>query len=290
MGVETTRGGGVTDVTQSGLPGPSVGRDQRMRRSARKLNNRPGRRAILSLAAGAVLWQLAATWIDNTLFFPKLSTIWARFIELVNDGTLQRNLTASFQEYAYGFIVAVSVGVALGVLMAASRFAREVLDPWVSLFNATPVIALSPLFIVIFGIGLSSKIAIVFLVMLFPILLNTFIGLSNTDQELVEAVRSYGANGRQVYTKVKLPMALPTMVGGLRLALSHGLVGVVVSEFFGARNGIGMMIFTSAQTFDSDALFVGVIILGITGVVFTYALLMVERRLAKWRFVQEEGT
>jgi NitT/TauT family transport system permease protein len=125
--------------------------------------------------------------------------------------------------------------------------------------------------------------------MLFPVLLNTYIGLSNTDQDLVEAVRSYGANGRQVYVKVKLPMALPSIVTGLRLALSHGLVGVVVSEFFGAKYGIGMMIFTSAQTFDSDALYMGVIILGLTGVVLTYVLLAVERRVARWRFVKGEA-
>ena len=249
--------------------------------------SRPTRRAIASLVVGAVLWELIARWADNPLFFPPLTDIWSRFLTLAEDGVLADNLKASFQEYAWGFLAAVVVGGALGILMAASRFAREVLDPWVTMLNATPVIALAPLFIVIFGLGLSSKIAIVFLVMLFPILLNTYIGLSNTDDDLVEAIRSYGAKGRQIYTKVKLPMALPQIVAGLRLALSHGLVGVVVSEFFGARAGIGMMIFTSAQTFDTNALYVGVIILGLTGVVLTYALLAVERRLARWRFQKE---
>jgi NitT/TauT family transport system permease protein len=251
------------------------------------LTNRPARRAIGSLVVGALLWELIARWADNPLFFPPLTDIWSRFLTLAEDGTLGDNLVASFQEYGWGFLAAVVVGGALGVLMAASRFAREVLDPWVTMLNATPVIALAPLFIVIFGLGLSSKIAIVFLVMLFPILLNTYIGLSNTDDDLVEAIRSYGAKGGQVYTKVKLPMALPQIVAGLRLALSHGLVGVVVSEFFGARAGIGMMIFTSAQTFDTNALYVGVIILGMTGVVLTYLLLAVERRLARWRFQKE---
>jgi len=266
---------------------PGGSRRRTSQRLLRPLKNQRARRAIGSLIVGAVLWELAARWAENPLFFPPLTDIWGRFLTLAGDGTLAENLAASFQEYGWGFLAAVLIGGGLGVLMAASRFARDVLDPWVTMLNATPVIALAPLFIVIFGLGLSSKIAIVFLVMLFPILLNTFIGLSNTDDDLVEAIRSYGAKGGQIYAKVKLPMALPQIVAGLRLALSHGLVGVVVSEFFGARAGIGMMIFTSAQTFDTNALYVGVIILGLTGVVLTYALLAVERRLARWRFQKE---
>jgi NitT/TauT family transport system permease protein len=288
VAMQNGNGNGRPAAVDPGSAAPSA-RSSRPGRAARVLKNRAAILAVVSLVAGAVIWQLVALWAHNYLFFPPLTQIWSRFLELAGDGTLARNLAASFQEYGWGFLAALIVGSAIGVLMAASSTARDLLDPWVTLLNATPVIALAPLFIVIFGLGLSSKVAIVFLVMLFPILLNTYIGLSNTDDDLVEAVRSYGANGRQVYLKVKLPMALPSIVAGLRLALAHGLVGVVVSEFFGARDGIGMMIFTSAQTFDTNALYVGVIILGLTGVVLTYGLLAVERRVARWRFAKGES-
>ena len=104
----------------------------------------------------------------------------------------------------------------------------------------------------------------------------------------MEAAKAFGASSRQVYLKVKLPMALPFLVAGLRLASSHGLVGIVVAEFFGARNGIGLMIEQSAQTFDTRALFVGIFMLGLTGIAITYGLMAVERRLSRWRVSSEE--
>jgi NitT/TauT family transport system permease protein len=147
---------------------------------------------------------------------------------------------------------------------------------------------LAPLFIVIFGLGVESKVAVCALVMLFPILINTFTGFATTDRQLVEAVQAFSANWWQVYTKVKLPMAVPNLVAGLRLAAAHGLVGIVVSELFGARAGLGLMIRNAAETFDSRTLFVGIIILGAAGVVISYAVMAVERRVARWRFTQED--
>jgi NitT/TauT family transport system permease protein len=180
-------------------------------------------------------------------------------------------------------VLAIAAGGVVGVAMAASRTTRDVFDPWVSFFNATPTIALAPLFILIFGLGLWSKVVICAIVMLFPILLNTYYGLSGTDPQLVETARSYSANPWQVYTKVKFPMAVPSFVAGLRLAAAHGLVGIVVSEFFGARAGIGILIQNSAETFDTAGLFVGICVLGFAGVIITYALIFAERRVGKWR-------
>jgi NitT/TauT family transport system permease protein len=171
----------------------------------------------------------------------------------------------------------------IGITMAASRTLREILDPWVAFLNATPTIALAPLFILILGLGLSSKVAICAIVMLFPILLNTYYGLTGTDAQLVETARSYNAKPWQVYWMVKFPMAVPSFVAGLRLAAAHGLVGVVVSELFGARAGIGLLIQESAETFDTAGLFVGICVLGIAGVLVTYALIFAEKRVGKWR-------
>jgi NitT/TauT family transport system permease protein len=160
------------------------------------------------------------------------------------------------------------------------------MDPWVSMLYSTPIIALGPLFILWFGIGMSSKVAVIFLVVVFPVLLNAFVGLSTTDLGLIEAARSFGATTAQVFSKVRFPAALPFIVTGLRLGVARGLVGVVVAELFGAKAGLGYLILISAQTFDTAALFVGVLILAFTGVVAVEILKWIERQLAPWRFLE----
>jgi NitT/TauT family transport system permease protein len=251
--------------------------------------NRATLLAALSLTLGAVLWEVLGRWVVNPLFLPPLSQVWVRFLELVQAGQLATDIAASSQAYLLGLAVAIAIGGTAGIAMAASKIIRDLLDPWVAILNATPTIALAPLFIVALGLGIESKVAVCAIVMLFPILINTYMGFSNTDEQLVETAKSYCASPRQIYTKVKLPMATPYLIAGLRLAAAHGLVGVVVSELFGARAGIGLLILNSAETFDSRALFVGIIILAVAGVTITYGLIWLERRLARWRTTEQEA-
>jgi NitT/TauT family transport system permease protein len=251
--------------------------------------NRATLLAALSLTMGAVLWEVLGRWVVNPLFLPPLSQVWVRFLELVQAGQLATDIAASSQAYLLGLAVAIAIGGTAGIAMAASKIIRDLLDPWVAILNATPTIALAPLFIVALGLGIESKVAVCAIVMLFPILVNTYMGFSNTDEQLVETAKSYCASPRQIYTKVKLPMATPYLIAGLRLAAAHGLVGVVVSELFGARAGIGLLILNSAETFDSRALFVGIIILAVAGVTITYGLIWLERRLARWRTTEQEA-
>ena len=152
-----------------------------------------------------------------------------------------------------------------------------------SLLYATPILALGPLFILWFGIGIVSKIAVIFLVAMFPIMVNSYVGLTTTETTLIEVARSLGANGPQIYVKVRLPSAVPYIVAGLRLGTARALVGVVVAEMFGARAGLGYLILAAAQRFDTAALFVGVFILAIAGVVSVEFLKWLEVRLAPWR-------
>ena len=153
---------------------------------------------------------------------------------------------------------------------------------------ATPIIALSPLFILWLGIGVASKIAIVFLTAVFPILINTIAGLTATDRTLVEVARSFGASKAQIYLKIRIPAATPFILAGLRLSVARGLVGVVVAELSGARAGLGFLILTSAQNFDTAALFLGVIIFAIAGVASVGLLNWLEQSLASYR-AQEQS-
>jgi len=160
---------------------------------------------------------------------------------------------------------------------------RDFVDPWVSAVYATPTVALAPLFIFIFGIDAPSKMAVVFLLAVFPIVINTATGVRSTEQVYIEAARSFSANRLQIFTKVLIPSALPFIVAGLRLGIGRGLVGVVIGEFIGARAGLGYMIFKSSEAFEIDGMWVGVFLLAGTGVLAVVLLQKFERRLAPWR-------
>jgi NitT/TauT family transport system permease protein len=238
-----------------------------------------------SFVAGAILWEaVARLLVRNALFFPPLTDVFSAGFNLAVNGSLASDTWISLREFLGGFGLAVAVGIGLGVLLAASNRLRMFVDPWISMLYATPTIALGPLFILTFGIGLVSKIAIIFLMAVFPMIINTVSGLTTTDETLIEVTRSFGATPTQVYTKVRLPAALPYIIAGLRLGVARALVGVVVAELFGARGGLGFLVLTSAQSFDSASLFAAVLVLAVAGVVSVESLKWLEVRLAPWRF------
>jgi ABC-type nitrate/sulfonate/bicarbonate transport system permease component len=241
-------------------------------------------RAVASFVSVMVLWELVARiLVKNPLFFAPLTAVWGRTIELWLGGELQVHIWTSSQEFILGFLLACFVGIMFGVVMASSVIVRDFCDPWVSMLYSTPIIALGPLFILWFGIGVISKVAVIFIVAVFPILINTFAGLATTDRNLIEVARSFGSSPAQIFTKVRFPSALPFIIAGLRLGVARGLVGVVVAELFGAKEGLGWLIMISAQTFDTAGLFVGVFILAASGVITVEIIKLIERRLAPWR-------
>ena len=241
-------------------------------------------RAAVSFVFVMVLWEIVARiLVKNPLVFAPLTAVMGRTAELWESGELQVHIWTSSQEFMLGFLLACFVGVAFGVVMASSVIVRDFFDPWVSMLYSTPIIALGPLFILWFGIGVSSKVAVIFIVAVFPVLINTFAGLSNTDPNLIEVARSFGSSPTQIFTKVRFPAALPFIIAGLRLGVARGLVGVVVAELFGAKQGLGWLIMISAQTFDTAGLFVGVFILAASGVITVEIIKWTERRLAPWR-------
>ena len=241
-----------------------------------------------SFLVAAALWELVARFlVKSPIFFVPLGQIALKAVALWRSGDLQNDMAVSGIEFASGFGLAMVAGILIGVLLSASPFARRFFEPWISMLYATPIIALGPLFILARGIGVASKIAIIFLTAVFPIIINTVTGLTTTDRNLIEAARSFGATPMQIQFKVRVPGALPFIIAGLRLGVARALVGVVVAELFGARAGLGFLILTSAQNFDTAALFVGVLTLAFAGVASVEFLKWLERRLAPWRV--EEG-
>jgi NitT/TauT family transport system permease protein len=240
---------------------------------------------LASFIIAVLLWEFVARFVvNNPLFFTSLTDVAARGIVLWESGELADHIWVSFVEFAGGYVLAAVFGILGGIGMAASKTARGFFDPWVSMLYATPILALGPLFILWMGIGVESKIAVIFLVAVFPILINTLVGLTTTDRLLLDVARSLGATPWQLYLKVRMPTALPYIIAGLRLSVARALVGVVVAELFGSRAGLGFLIIQSAQSFDTAAVFVGVIILAIAGVGSVAALKWVEQKMAPWRF------
>lgn len=246
--------------------------------------------AALSVGIGLLLWEIVVWAFTRTdLIVVPPSAIVQAFMELLRSGALQKHIWVSFTEFSAGYLLAAFVGIPVGMLMGRSRALRGVLEPWVIALYATPTIALAPLFIVWLGIGLASKVGIVFLVSVFPILVNSQTGVRMVDVDLVDAALAAGANRRQVFFKVLVPGAFPFLVTGLRLGVGRALIGVVVGELVGAQAGLGYLIAVSAQTFDTASLFVGVVIFAFSGILANEGLKYLEMRIAPWRENIERG-
>ena len=238
----------------------------------------------IAVAVFLAVWEAAVDlgWIAP-LFTSSPSRIAAAAAQMFADGSIFYDLQVSGLEFATGYGLAVLVGVPLGILMGWYRRLNAVLDPFVSALYATPRIALLPLLLIWFGIGLASKIAIVFLGAVFPILVNTITGVRTLDADFVKVARSFGCNDRQLFVTVALPSSVPLLLSGLRLGLGHALIGIVVGEMYGATNGIGFLITVSGARFQTDKVMVGIIIIALAGILLTELLRVIERRFERWR-------
>ncbi|HLH44813.1 MAG TPA: ABC transporter permease [Bryobacteraceae bacterium] len=241
------------------------------------------------LGGGAValtlaLWQ--AFWSAgkiSPLFFSGPSAIAARFWDAAAHGQLLSDLRYSGLNFAIGFVLAAVAGIVLGVVVGWYGRVEMILGPFLNALYATPRIAMVPLIIIWFGIGMWSKVFIVFFSAFFPIMVNTIGGIRAIDRDLLRAARAYCASDWQIFTTVAVPGAVPFILTGLRQGVAVGLIGVVVGEMFGGSQGIGFMVAYGGQTFATDTLFVGVFIIALAGIVLTAAAEKLERHFSRWR-------
>ncbi len=217
------------------------------------------------------------------LFFTTPVEVIKAFYRLVVANEIQRHVYVSGVEFVVGLALAIVAGLPLGLVMGRSKTLDAMLDPFVTAFNATPRLVFLPLLMLWLGIGIWSKIAIVFVGALFPLLINTYAGVRNVDRVLVNVVRSFGANEWQTMKIVVLPNSVPYIVAGLRLAIGRALLGVVVGEFFGASKGLGFMIASAATNYKVDIVFVGVTIFMGLSLILTHLVKRLESRLSRWR-------
>jgi ABC-type nitrate/sulfonate/bicarbonate transport system permease component len=238
----------------------------------------------ISMLVFLSFWEMSVAfgWV-NPLFTSSPSRIVHTAIEMFADGSILTDIEVSGYEFIVGYGAAIVIGVPLGILMGWYGRVDAVLDPFVSALYATPRIALLPLVMIWFGIGLMSKIAIVFLGAIFPILVNTITGVRTVNADFVKVARSFGSNDWQMFLTVALPSSVPLLLTGLRLGLGHALVGIVVGEMYGATHGLGFLIATAGARFQTDKVMVGIIIIASAGIAMTELLRLIERRFDRWR-------
>lgn len=236
-----------------------------------------------SVFTGLLAWELAGRfYVKNPLFLATPTQALVSIGKMIASGELAYHAWVSAQEFLIGFIAACIAGILVGLLIATFEKAADTLNPWVAGIYATPVVAVAPLFILWFGIGIWSKVAVVISLVIFPVIINTEVGIRSTDRQLIEAVRAFGATPMQIFRKVSLPAATPFILAGIRLGVGRGLIGVVVGELFGARAGLGFLIIQSAEVFNMPDLFAGIIVLAAAGIVLTAAFRALERVLVPW--------
>jgi NitT/TauT family transport system permease protein len=241
-------------------------------------------RGCISIFTGLVLWEiLTRLLLENELLIPPPSSVARSFWNLLLSGELKKHFVATLLEFAYGFSTACVVGILLGYLMGKYKRFDEIMDPWIATLYSIPIITVVPLIIIWFGIGMVSKVIVVFKITAVAIILNTAAGIKALDPVWLELAKSLRLSPLETTYKIRLPGALPYIITGMRLGVGRALLGVIVAELMAANAGLGYMLRDSSETWDSPKLFVTVILLAAMGLVSFNLIKKFERRMAPWR-------
>lgn len=232
-------------------------------------------------------WELAAThWIDP-FFYSKPSAIGDRLVDWFTIGTafgsVWTQLFVTLEEAVLGFVIGALAGVVLGILLGRARFVAEVAAPFIKAANAVPRIVLASLFIIWFGLGLTSKVATAVVLVFFAVFFNAFQGAREVDRNLVNNARILGATRVQVLTSIVVPSATSWIFASLHAAFGFALIGAVVGEYAGADKGLGLLIANAQGTFDAAGIYAGMIVITVVALLAEWLLTLLENRLLRWR-------
>nr|WP_199340404.1 ABC transporter permease [Mycobacteroides chelonae] len=266
---------------------------ERARRNKRRSQIRVWGLRTLLVVVWLASWELAATlWLDP-FFYSKPSLIWGRLIEWFTVGTqfgsIWLQIFTTVQEAVLGFLIGTVAGVTLGVLLGRSRYWSEVLAPFIKALNAVPRIVLASLFIIWFGLGLSSKVATVVVLVFFAVFFNAFTGAREVDGNVINNARILGASPSRILTSIVLPSATSWILSSLHTAFGFALIGAVVGEYAGASKGLGLLISNAQGTFDSAGIYAGMIIITVVALLAEWLIGIAESRLLKWRPTQSSS-
>jgi NitT/TauT family transport system permease protein len=239
--------------------------------------------AVLPGLAFLLFWQWASGRLIKELYVSKPTAIAVRLYELFSSGEIYPHLWTTGQELVFGYVIGVAGGVMGGYALGRSPRLARIFEPYLMAFYGVPKIALAPLFIIWFGIGMGSKIALASIMVFFLVFYNVFAGVRSVDRELVNLTLVMGANQRQLTYHVYLPAAAPYVMLGMRMAIPYSVIGVIVGEFTSSTQGLGLFIHEASATYDPAGVFAGIVLL--LGFVMAAGALAgrLERRLLRWR-------
>jgi len=259
---------------------------------------------LINLTVFFILWELfALSGRVPQLFFPTATDMFEALrigwfggsgttsnsaFDLLQDGVILKNFLVTLKVYSISMVFVIIAGIPIGLAMGSSKWVDAILSPYVWTLSSLPRIAIFPILVLFIGLGDEIKYALVILTAIFPLIINTWAGVKTTDQSLVNAAKVFGASRYQIQRKVVLPFTLPFVVSGIQLALSRGLIGVVLAEFLtGASKdgGIGWLIFRSARTFNSPLTYAALLSLAVFALILVQGTRSMESWIAPWRQV-----
>ncbi|MEW6401976.1 MAG: ABC transporter permease [Chloroflexota bacterium] len=239
---------------------------------------------LVSLLAGLLGWWLAARLSGLPAFIlPSPGAVWTRFLKALVDGSLFVHAAATLLEVMLGLVTGVLLATVLGYLVAKSRTLERALSPYLVASQAVPLVAIAPLLVIWFGPGMFSKILICALIVFFPVLVNTVVGVRAVPPALHDLMRSLRASRREILIKLEVPAALPVFLGGLRIGATLSVIGAVVGEFVGADMGLGFLINVGRGVYDTALVFVAVFTLIALALMLYGFVILLEKRFLKWQ-------
>jgi NitT/TauT family transport system permease protein len=237
-----------------------------------------------SLLGGLLLWEALVRLNHYPAFIlPLPSQVWIRFLSVLADGTLLQHTGITLSEVLVGLTLGLLVASTLGYLIAKSRGLERALTPYIVASQSIPIVAIAPLLVIWFGSGLRSKVLICALIVFFPILINTILGMRSVEPDLRDLMRSLKATRWQTFLKLELPAALPILLGGLKIGATLSVIGAVVGEFVGADRGLGFLISFGRGQYDTALVFVAVAALVVIAISLYGLVALLEKLLVQWK-------
>jgi NitT/TauT family transport system permease protein len=266
-----------------GLFGPHESRTSAIE-SAGKSRRQPAWVVPASLVVAVVVWGIAADLSRLPAFMlPSPLDVWSRLARALTDGSLLRNTLVTLIEVLGGLGLGMGVALALGYALAKSPTAERLLAPYVVASQSVPTVAIAPLLVIWFGPGIFSKILVAALIVFFPVLVNSIVGVRSVPEELKDLMRSLRATRWQVFTKLEAPAAMPVILGGLKIGATLSVIGAVVGEFVGSDAGLGFLINVGRGQYDTALVFVAILVLVVMALGMYAVVDYLERRLLRWR-------
>ena len=232
-----------------------------------------------------LLWQGASGRLVDNFFISNPIDVGTRLAGWVGDGSLFLHLWATVYATVVGFFVGAVGGVVLGIWLGVSPFTSRLLSPYLNALNALPKVALAPLFVLWFGLGLESKIALAAVLVLFLVFLNTYAGVREVDQDLIDGARLMKATRTQLIGKVIIPSAMSWVFAGLKISVPYALIGAVLGEMIAANRGLGYLVQFSGSQFDSAGVFAVLIVIALLAVALNFLVEIMQHRIQQWRVV-----